>query len=91
MKNTYATLAAIVLAISVAACNSDRPAPAADTADANSNVAEQTEATYGEETAVKIEAEPADENHAHDADGSHPEAKEEDHPHGSGDGEHAAH
>lgn len=95
--------AALAATLLLAACND--PAPAAATAEPPkteaaepADAAAQTEAVYGDEAPVAIEAEtPAGhtDDHAHNADGSHPEGvehadakAEDDHSHAEGEGEH---
>lgn len=101
--NLFKITAATALTLLLAACSSGEPAAtdapndAAPTADAADNAAAQTEAVYGDEAPVAIEAEPADDHgHAHNADGSHPEGEDhahddaaDDHGHDHGDGDHA--
>lgn len=100
--------AAVAATLLLAACND--PAPAATTAAPAANEAEatagatpadaatQTEAVYGDEAPVAIEAEALtghDDDHAHNADGSHPEGVEhadakgaDEHSHAEGEGDH---
>ena len=87
MKATAITTA-IAACLLLAACNND-PAPAVATpqADAAADPAAQTEAVYGDEAPVAIEADAtAEDDHAHAADGSHPtgdaHAEDGDHAHG---------
>lgn len=97
---------ALVAALGLTACSRDDAAgastvppnavPAAAPANAPANAAVQTEAVYGDEAPVAIDAKPAadahaaGEAHAHAADGSHPgetkadKAPAEDHPHEEG-------
>jgi major membrane immunogen (membrane-anchored lipoprotein) len=97
------TTAATALTLLLAACGSgepnatDAPADTALAAPAADSAALQTEAVYGDEAPVAIEAEPADDHgHAHNADGSHPDGEDhahdeaaDDHGHDHGDGDHA--
>lgn len=83
---------AIAAALLLAAC-ANEPAPTAATpaAEAPADAASQTEAVYGDEAPVAIQADAHhDDGHAHNADGSHPTG--EDHAEGGeegGDGDHA--
>ena len=93
------TLAALAFTLLLTACGGE--APAAESASAaptgTADAASQTEAVYGDEAPVAIEAEPVDDHgHAHNADGSHAEVDEhahdetgDDHGHDHGDGDHA--
>ena len=101
------TLTAVFVAtLLLAACNEKAPVAATaetaklEAAAAPADAAAQTEAVYGDEAPVAIEAEaPAAQadDHAHNADGSHPEGVEhadakaegDDHPHAEGEGDHS--
>jgi len=95
MKLIATSLFALLL---LSACNGDAPAPEgeptapAPTADAAvADAATQTQAIYGDEApvAIEAEAEPAHadgEDHAHNPDGSHAEEAEAEDAHDHGDG-----
>jgi len=96
--NPTKTLAPLAFALLLAACGAAEPATDAS-ADANAtddaaNAALQTEAVYGDEAPVAIEAAPPadDHGHAHNADGSHAEGDEhaaDEHADEHADGDHA--
>lgn len=76
------TLAALAFALLLTACGGETPAAenAAAAPTETTDAASQTEAVYGDEAPVAIEAEPVDDHgHAHNADGSHAEG--DDHAH----------
>jgi ABC-type Zn uptake system ZnuABC Zn-binding protein ZnuA len=101
----HKTLAALAFTLLLTACGADAPASEATSAPAteatataeSADAASQTEAVYGDEAPVAIEAAPVDDHgHAHNADGSHAEGDEhahgeagDDHGHDHGDGDHA--
>lgn len=68
--------------------------PATPAAEATADAAPQTEAVYGDEAPVAIEAETAEAHgHPHNADGSHPAAEDPahgkgEHSHGEGEANH---
>lgn len=108
--NPIKNLAPMTFALLLAACGSAEPAaqattessqapvePAAEPTAEPAEAATQTEAVYGDEAPVAIDAEPAEaeHGHAHNADGSHAEGNDhgddesaDDHGHDHGDGEH---
>lgn len=79
------TFAALAIALLLTACGTNDPVadasaePSASPAE-SADAAAQTEAVYGDEAAVAIEAEPAaDHGHEHNVDGSHVEGDEHAH------------
>lgn len=93
------TLAALAFTLWLTACGGETPTAenAAAAPTGTTDAASQTEAVYGDEAPVAIEAEPVDDHgHAHNADGSHAEgdehahdASDDDHGHDHGDGDRA--
>lgn len=75
--NPTQTLATLVIALLLTACAADEPTPAADAGataatSTAASAAAQTEAVYGDEAPVAIEAAPPADDHGHDhADGDH--------------------
>lgn len=81
--NPTKTLVPLAFALLLAACGAAEPAAdanadAAAATDAAATAATQTEAVYGDEAPVAIQAAPPadDHGHAHNADGSHAEGDE---------------
>lgn len=98
---------ALAACLLLAACADDAtpaaPAPNTQTeAAAPADALTRTEAVYGDEAPVAIDAEPVADDHAHNADGSHAAGDEHaeaahddadpaddgDHPHADGEGDH---
>jgi hypothetical protein len=91
--NTITLTASLTACLLLTACSNEQstPAPApSEPATTAAAAASQTEAVYGDEAPVAIEAEPAAaDDHAHNADGSHPPGVEHADDHAEEDADHA--